>query len=145
MKKVGLLFTLLISCLIISAPVQAKERNANQMELSLNGQTYQVATEHNATAQALKKQLPLTVQMKELNGNEKYHYFNHHLPANDHKVKHIKKGDLMLYDGKCLVLFYKDFSTPYQYTRIGHVENFDQVANKLGKQSIKITLRAKDN
>ena len=30
----------------------------------------------------------------------------------------------------CLVVFYKSFDTSYSYTKIGHIENFEDLGNK---------------
>lgn len=42
----------------------------------------------------------------------------------------IKSGDIMLYSNNCLVFFYKSFDTSYSYTKIGHIENFEDLGNK---------------
>ena len=49
--------------------------------------------------------------------------FNESLPANASNPGTIQTGDLMLYGSNTLVLFYKNFSTSYSYTRIGRIEN----------------------
>ena len=38
----------------------------------------------------------------------------------------------MLYNGNCIVLFYRDFSTSYSYTRLGRVEDPAGLAEALG-------------
>ena len=35
----------------------------------------------------------------------------------------------MLYGNNCLVVFYKSFETSYSYTKIGHIENFEDLGN----------------
>ncbi|HAZ39540.1 MAG TPA: hypothetical protein DCY39_06620 [Exiguobacterium sp.] len=42
--------------------------------LQIDETTVPIRFADNETAMALQKRLPLTMQMKELNGNEKYHY-----------------------------------------------------------------------
>ena len=51
--------------------------------LTVNGQNFQAIFYNNETANALLKKMPMTLNMKELNGNEKYHYFNTEFPANE--------------------------------------------------------------
>ena len=68
--------------------------------------------------------------MKELNGNEKYVYLDSKLPVSEYSPKHINKGDVMLYGNNCLVIFYKSFDTSYSYTKIGHIDNLDDLDNK---------------
>lgn len=61
--------------------------------------------------------------MSELNGNEKYYYFEETLPSNATQIGTIQTGDIMLYGSDCLVLFYDTFSTSYRYTRIGKIDS----------------------
>ena len=63
----------------------------------------------NPTVQALKTYLPMSVTMKDLHHNEKYHYFNQSLPTQIEDIDYIHTGELMLFETNCLVLFYDDF------------------------------------
>ena len=67
--------------------------------------------------------------MDELNGNEKFVYMNNSLTTNSYNPNHIVKGDVMLYGNNCLVIFYKSFDTSYSYTKIGHIDNLDNLGN----------------
>lgn len=95
----------------------------------------------NATTQELLKRFPMTISMSELNSNEKYYYLPYNLPVNSENVSTIKNGDLMLYGSDCLVLFYKNFSTSYQYTRMGHINDPDGLAETLGKGTVTVTFQ----
>ncbi|MCQ4636510.1 cyclophilin-like fold protein [Anaerovorax odorimutans] len=106
----------------------------------------QVGTEHftarvedNASVRALEELLPLTVDMSELNGNEKYYNLQEQLPAKEEQVGSIRAGDLMLFGSDCLVLFYKDFQTSYSYTRLGRIEDVLGLEKALGDGSVKVT------
>ncbi|MPN62234.1 hypothetical protein SDC9_209981 [bioreactor metagenome] len=83
--------------------------------------------------------LPLTINMIELNGNEKYFDLPKSLPTNSSNPGTIKNGDLMLYGSKTLVLFYKTFSTPYNYTRLGSVNDTTSLASALGGGNVTVT------
>ena len=76
----------------------------------------------NPTTTAFKSMLPLTMNMTELNGNEKYFDLAKSLPTNASNPGKINAGDLLLYGSKTLVLFYEAFSTSYSYTRLGRSE-----------------------
>lgn len=108
----------------------------NNMKLYINEKEYIINLENNETVKELLNQLPLELNMQELNGNEKYTYLESDLPTNASNPKHINTGDVMLYGNNCLVIFYKSFNTSYSYTKIGHIDNLPN----LGKNDINIKL-----
>jgi hypothetical protein len=77
--------------------------------------------------------------MTELNGNEKYYDLSNSLPKNSSNPESIKNGDLMLYGSNTLVLFYKSFSTPYSYTRIGSIDDPTGLEEALGTGNVSVT------
>ena len=112
----------------------------HQIQIQIGNQTFNAVLENNPTVEAFLKKLPLNIELEELNGNEKYYRFNERFPTNDSVPKMIHKGDLMLFNGSYFVLFYKEFSTNYSYTRLGRIENLDNLADAVGSGSIKITI-----
>ncbi|MCD8788803.1 hypothetical protein K1Y15_06380 [Mammaliicoccus sciuri] len=81
----------------------------------------------NPTAIEIENLLPLKLTMKELNNNEKYYNFPQNFSKNPQFIKQINKGDIMLYQDNCLVIFYKDFTTNIQYTPIGKINNVENL------------------
>ena len=116
----------------------------NRIWVSAGGKTFPVELENNRTARAFLSLLPVTLQMEELNGNEKYFYMDRTLPADAKKPGTIAAGDLMLYGNDCLVLFYETFRSDYSYTKIGHISNVNGLKDALGRGSIKIAFSMKD-
>ena len=96
----------------------------------------------NASTRALLAIMPLTLDMSELNGNEKYFYLADSLPADPERVGNINAGDLMLYGSDCLVLFYKSFPTSYSYTKLGHINDASGLPDALGKGDILVMFAA---
>lgn len=94
----------------------------------------------NATATALKAMLPLTINMAELNGNEKYFRFSNNLPTNASNPGTINLGDLMLWGSNTLVLFYETFSTSYSYTKVGRINNPAGLVAALGTGNVTVKL-----
>lgn len=90
----------------------------------------------NITSKALVEKMPLTINMSELNANEKYYYLSNKLPTSQTRIGNIKAGDIMLYGSDCLVLFYKSFNSSYSYTRLGAIENTDGLLEALGSGSV---------
>lgn len=111
----------------------------SKINISINGTNYTVTLEDNATTREFIKKLPLELEMDELNGNEKYYYFDDSLPSNSSRIGKISSGDLMLYGSDCLVLFYESFNTSYSYTRIGKIDNPSSLKSNVGKGSIRIS------
>ena len=92
-------------------------------------------------AAELRQQLPLAKTFTELHGNEKYYKLPQHLTAADEDVREIHKGDVMLFDGQYVVVFYQDFQTTYRYTRLGHVKAANDLDAALGAGDIFLTLQ----
>lgn len=109
-----------------------------KMKITIGTTVFSATLNNNATATAFKGKLPITINMTELNGNEKYVDLPNALPANASKPANIQNGDLMLYGSNTLVLFYKTFSTAYNYTRIGHIENPSGLATVLGSGNVTV-------
>lgn len=121
----------------------AEEENKSDMEIIVGNQSFSVTLYDNETAEAFRELLPMTLDMSELNGNEKYYYLSDSLPTNSSRPSDIYAGDLMLYGSSCVVLFYESFSTSYSYTPLGRVDNTDGLAKALGSGDAKVTFQMK--
>lgn len=95
----------------------------------INGTEYTINLENNETVKSFVNMLPKELEMKELNGNEKYVDLDSSLPTDSSNPKHIIAGDVYLYQDNCLVIFYKSFDTTYSYTKIGHIDNLPDLGN----------------
>lgn len=112
--------------------------NMETINVIINDETYIANLENNETVEEFLKMLPLTLNMSELNGNEKYYYLDNNLPVNPTNSRNIEAGDIMLYGDDCLVIFYESFITSYSYTKIGHIENMPNLdSNAITVQFIK--------
>jgi len=108
--------------------------------LIVNDEKIQGTLNDSEAAQALVKQLPLDVEMIELNENEKYVDLNQPLPTFKKNVESIETGDLMLYGDNTLVLFYEDFATSYSYTPLGSLDNPENLRVALGRGNIDVRI-----
>ncbi|MGN0953902.1 cyclophilin-like fold protein [Dialister sp.] len=157
LKKFWICLPLLSSLLLLpgcgsempaaSAPVEARETGQGEMmqqnstsvmTLTAGGRQYKAVMENNPSVAALAGKLPVTLSMKELNGNEKFYRFSEQFPSRDKAVGEIHKGDIMLYDSSYVVVFYKDFPTSYRYTPLGHIENPEGLEEALGSGNVDI-------
>lgn len=112
---------------------------SNKISIKVGAKIFKATLLDNATAKAFKALLPITINMTELNGNEKYFDLAKNLPTNASNPKTIQKGDLMLYGTSTLVLFYKTFSTSYSYTKLGQIDNPTGLAAALGVGNVQVT------
>ncbi|NCC00856.1 MAG: hypothetical protein EOM34_09270 [Clostridia bacterium] len=108
------------------------------IRITAGGQSFQAKLYDNETTRVFLELLPMTVDMGELNGNEKYAYLSNSLPVNAGNPSTIHTGDIMLFGSDCLVLFYEDFSTSYSYTTIGYVEDISGFKESLGGGSVQV-------
>jgi hypothetical protein len=109
-----------------------------KIKITIGTNSFTASLYNNASATAFKAKLSLAIDMKELNGNEKYFDLPNSLPANATNPSTIQTGDLMLFGSNTLVLFYKSFSTSYNYTRLGRINNPSGLAAALGPGNITV-------
>lgn len=117
----------------------------NKMKITIGPKTFTATLYDNPAAAVLKAMLPLTVEMTELNGNEKYHHFKTNLPVDAAKPETIYAGDLMLWQSNSLVLFYKSFRTSYSYTKLGRLDDASGLAAVVGSGNIKVKFELERN
>ena len=118
--------------------IGAEAEEKNTMIITVGEYQFTVSLEDNETVSELKEHLPLTLDMSELNGNEKYNYLPFSLPTESYAPGTIQAGDVMLYGDDCLVVFYKSFSTPYRYTRIGHIDDAADLQTAVGAGGVQM-------
>jgi hypothetical protein len=122
-----------------SSPNNASITDSMKLKITTGTNTFTATLYSNATVAVFKSRLPMTINMRELNGNEKYFDLPNNLPANASNPGTIQTGDLMLYGSNTVVLFYKSFSTPYSYTRLGRIDNISGLTAALGSGNITAT------
>ena len=108
-----------------------------RITITVGGQLFHADLEATETGRAFVAQLPLTLDMSELNGNEKYCY-GLPLPRADRYFDKMASGDLILYSVNCVVLFYGP-AGGYSYTRIGRLCDTGGLAAALGRGSVAVT------
>ena len=111
----------------------------SKMKIKIGNSIFTATLYDNATVTAFKSLLPMTVSMIELNGNEKYVDLPQSLPMNASNPGTIQNGDLMLYGSSTLVLFYKTFSTGYNYTKLGRIDDVTGLVAALGSGNVSVT------
>ena len=118
----SILFALALVCVsasgwILSVSAEADER----LTLKINGIEMNVEWEQNASVTALREaasEQTITIHMSMYGGFEQVGPLGRTLPRNDVRIT-TEPGDLVLYSGNQLVVFYG--SNTWAYTRLGHI------------------------
>ena len=113
------------------------------MWMTVGERRFAITLTRNAAARAFAAQLPLTLDMRELNGNEKHAELPKALPAKASRPGTIRNGDLMLYGTDTLVVFYSTFDSSYSYTRLGRVDDPAGLAEALGRRDARVSFTRK--
>jgi hypothetical protein len=99
----------------------------------VNGTPFGATIDEGAAGQALLAQLPLTLAMDELHGNEKYCYTGQPFGGEAQTPATIEAGDLMVFGSDCLVLFYESFANSgWSYQRVGRIDDPTGLADACG-------------
>ena len=114
------------------------------IKISVSGKTLPVKIEHNVAAEALiaaLREAPITYEAHDYGGFEKVGPLGRTLPASDTQIT-TKAGDVILYSGNQIVLFYG--SNSWSYTRLGKIQygTLDELKSflKAGEGNISVSL-----
>lgn len=123
-----------------NAPSEAEKNDMkrNRIRISIGAKTYTGTLADNPAASAFRAMLPLSLEMRDLHGNEKFFNLPSSLPTNDENPGNIRTGDLMLWSSRTVVIFYKPFPTPYSYTKLGNIENPEGLLTAVGAKDVMI-------
>ena len=103
--------------------------------IKIGDKEFPFTLKNTAVANELKAKFPLEIDMTKLNDNEIYYRFDTSFTTNTKSVGTINIGDIYLYQSDCLVLFYKTFTTSYQYSEIGSLSSTDGLAEAIDSKS----------
>ena len=112
------------------------------LQMKINDTPISVQWETNESVDALRelvKETPLTIQMSPYGGFEQVGSLGTTLPRQDVQTT-TSAGDIVLYNGSNLVIFYR--SNSWAYTRLGKISDMtqDQLRELLGAESVTVKL-----
>ena len=114
------------------------------IQIIINGQEFEAELYDNEAAQQFREMLPLQLDMDDLHDNEKFFYFSDSFNTADQEMKEIHEGDLLIYDSKCLVLFYENLETRYKYTPLGKISDTAGLKEALGAGTVSVSFNIND-
>ena len=120
----------------------SETKAAEKMQMFINGQPVNVEWDNNNSVQELKQLAAsnkLTIQMSMYGGFEQVGSIGTSLPREDVQTT-TKAGDIVLYSGNQIVVFYG--SNSWAYTRLGHItdKTADEMTELLGNGNVTLTL-----
>ena len=113
-----------------------------KMKLEIGDHIFSASLEENSSVDALKELFadgPLTLHMADYAGMEKGADLGSVLPQNNEQM-HTQAGDIILYQGKTLVIYYDTNS--WSLTPIGKIENVnaEELRKVLGTGDVTVTI-----
>lgn len=109
------------------------------MKLLIDENELDVTWEENDSVEALKKLLPLTINMHQYGGFEQTGSIGSSITRND-KQMDVVPGDIVLYNGNAISVFYNN--SAWSYTKLGHINmNNTELNNLLNKSSVTFKLK----
>ncbi|MBR0284488.1 MAG: hypothetical protein IJQ78_04670 [Selenomonadaceae bacterium] len=119
----------------------AGNQEARTMKLAIGETEVPVTWENNASVADLQKNLPLTIQMSQYGGFEQVGSIGRSIVRDDQEIT-THYGDIVLYAGNQIVIFYD--SNSWAYTRLGHINLSQQeMTELLSKHDVSITIAEK--
>ena len=119
-----------------------KEENIDMIKIKVNNNVLEVKLENNEATKSLVERLKngdITVNANEYGGFEKVGNLGFSLPRNDTSIT-TSAGDIVLYQGNQISLFYN--SNSWSYTKLGKVQNVNsrELKNILSSGDVTLVL-----
>ena len=124
---------------------QGKEEKIDMIKIRVNNKVLEVKLEDNESTKSLVERLKngdISVKANEYGGFEKVGDLGFSLPRNDKNIT-TSAGDIVLYQGNQISLFYN--SNSWSYTKLGKVQNVSSkdLKNILGSEDVSLVLSLK--
>ena len=116
-----------------------EENMVKKMTLQIGNSSFMATLENNPAVDAFVEMMsdfPVIIQMNDYSGFEKVGSLGTNLPADD-KQTTTHAGDIVLYNGNQIVIFYG--SNSWSYTRLGKIDDLSGWEDALGSGDITVT------
>lgn len=115
------------------------QQAASRIWMTVRDTRFEITLANTQAAREFAALLPLSLDMPDLNNNEKHAELPKALTTNATRPGTIHSGDLMLYGSQTLVAFYVTFPSSYSYTRLGRVDDPAGLARLVGSDDVRIS------
>lgn len=133
--------------LVTDAPLDTVRPNSKteapetvtKMSVDVSGQRFTATLADNEATRTLVKMIrekPVVIHMSDYAGFEKVGSLGTRLPASNSQIT-TQAGDIMLYNGDQIVIFYGSHS--WSYTKIGKIEELNGLEAALGSGDVTVT------
>lgn len=119
-----------------SAASEETEENMRNIEITVNGENFSATLYDSEAAKVFAGMLPLTLNMSDYSGFEKVGSLGTSLPT-DNQQTTTQSGDIVLYNGNQIVIFYG--SNSWSYTRLGKIDDLSGWKEALGIGDVTVT------
>lgn len=119
--------------------ISEEENTEMRMKVQIGDSTFIAVLENNATTDALVEMMenePIVIQMNDYAGFEKVGSLGKSLPADNSQIT-TKAGEIVLYQGNQIVMFYG--SNSWSYTRIGRIDDLTGWEEALGSGNVAVS------
>ncbi len=124
---------------VTDTPVADQNETEDQMRLLIGETEVPVTWKDNASVEALRALCPLTIHMSMYGGFEQVGAIGQSIPRDDRQTD-TSYGDIVLYSGNQIVIFYG--SNSWAYTKLGHVDlSQKEMRDLLSNGDVDITLK----
>jgi len=120
------------------AALAAKRSEESRAWMTIGERRFAITLADTEAARAFVAMLPLTLDMEELNGNEKKKELPSPLPTDAVRPGTIRNGDLLLWGSRTVVVLYRTFESSYAYTRLGRVDDPSGLPQSLGRNDVRV-------
>lgn len=116
-----------------------EENTVEKMNLQIGNNSFTATLESNAAVDALvdmMREAPVVIQMSDYSGFEKVGSLGTSLPTSN-KQTTTQSGDIVLYNGNQIVIFYG--SNSWSYIRLGRIDDLSGWKDALGSGDVTVT------
>lgn len=120
-----------------------EENTVEKMNLQIGNNSFTATLESNAAVDTLvdmMREAPVVIQMSDYSGFEKVGSLGTSLPTSN-KQTTTQSGDIVLYNGNQIVIFYG--SNSWSYTRLGRIDDLSGWKEALGSGDVTVTFSLK--